>query len=658
VRNVLLVVSAWYRVVVCSVTILCLTPALAAPSAETKSLLAGRLIGWGTRTLPFIEPGTRFTAIAGGESHTLALRADGRIVEWGFATDQRSSDSKIADVTDAIAVGAGMGYSAVLRGDGRVSVWNTSFTDVDEVPPAATNVVAISTGTQHILALRADGTVVGWGNGADARLGFPEGLSNVISVAAGGRHSLIAFRDGTVGAWGYNLSGQLNVPPDLPPVASVAAGYRHSIAMLENGGVRSWRSFGGALWQTNIQAVAGGFDVSYVLTASGEVIGSFGSGLPGPITRVAALASGSNPEFGIDVDGGIACWGNDRDGVNEFRLATNRFVSIKTFVADGECHALALTEAGKVTGWYIGPLFRHRTPTNLTGVIAVAPGWNYGLALKSNGTVISWTLRPSDPDYPVPEGIGDVVAIAAGGDHRLALKSDGSVVGWGRPGDLATTPPRGLSNVVAIAASTFQSVALQADGTVVEWRSQRSFSQARPPADLTDVVAIAAAPDHTLALRSDGRVVGWGDSSARPLRIPEDLTNLVAIATGKTHALGLRPDGSVVRWGDRPGSLFVEIPSNIRDIVAIAPGSTLDCYAIRALPGRLEAVVREKPQLKFQTFAGRDYVIEATDSLSDAAWVPLNAEPWPGNGKLQRMGDTSPVAKARFYRLLESPSPP
>ena len=56
-----------------------------------------------------------------------------------------------------------------------------------------------------------------------------------------------------------------------------------------------------------------------------------------------------------------------------------------------------------------------------------------------------------------------LVAVAVGWDNGLALQADGTVVAWGRGS--ATNFPSGLTNVVAVSAGFAHSVALIGDGT-------------------------------------------------------------------------------------------------------------------------------------------------------------------------------------------------
>jgi hypothetical protein len=67
----------------------------------------------------------------------------------------------------------------------------------------------------------------------------------------------------------------------------------------------------------------------------------------------------------------------------------------------------------------------------------------------------------------VPAGLSNVVAIAAGGYHSLALKNDGTVVSWGMNTYGQTNVPSGLTNAIAIAAGEYDSLALVGNGPPV-----------------------------------------------------------------------------------------------------------------------------------------------------------------------------------------------
>lgn len=617
------------------------------PGLVSAAQPAGRLVGFGARVVPYLEGNERFRAVSCSSSHGLALKEDGSLLAWGANTYGQ------ADVPPGLppvrAVGAGGSVSVVLLEDGTVRAWGGQR-DIDVAVPAdLSNVVAISVGSAHTLALRGDGTVASWGSTADGRRELPVDLNRVVSVAAGGRHSLVALEDGTVRGWGYNLSGQINVPADVTNAVAVAAGSRHSLAGLPDGRVRVWRSFGGLRADTYV-AFAGGDDQSYGLRPDGIVV----SGLQHLQSNVVALASGTHPEFAVSRDGRLVTWAREVAGVEQFELAQGEFQAVSIWDEGGANHLLAVRPDGTV-------LARHRLtgmpptlqpPAGLSNVVAVSPGGGYGMALREDGTVVTWGDRGGPDKYPVPEGLAPVVAIAAGGGHRLALRADGTVVSWGAPlGPYSITPPPGLSNVVAIAAGVGHSVALKSDGTLVGW-GERTSGQLSFPPGMTNVVAIAAAARHTLALTTGGRVLACGNDL--PARVPEDLDEVVVIATCAGHALALRRDGTVVRWGSG-GWGSQATPAHVRDIVALAAGGQGD-FAIR-VPFRFTRVtVTDRPRLSFWALAGRRYAVQFRGDLSAGTWADLQPEPLRGAGTEVTVQDEVPNATPhRFYRLVALP---
>jgi hypothetical protein len=88
-----------------------------------------------------------------------------------------------------------------------------------------------------------------------------------------------------------------------------------------------------------------------------------------------------------------------------------------------------------------------------------------GEALKGDGTVVGWGR--SDCQLNIPAGLSGVIAIAAGYNHSLALKGDGTVVAWGSNSSGQTTLPVGLAGVTAISANYSDTLVLmsQTDST-------------------------------------------------------------------------------------------------------------------------------------------------------------------------------------------------
>jgi hypothetical protein len=266
----------------------------------------------------------------------------------------------------------------------------------------------------------------------------------------------------------------------------------------------------------------------------------------------------------------------------------------------------------------------------LTDVVAVASGsrqdimfgLDYGLALKTDGTVWNWVasgggnpFRDAEPSQVA--GLSGITAISTGTGNSLALDAKHHVWYWYAYGDLPsgipnpttsgpatstgtpTTPASrnpnpvrvaSLDNVNAVAAGMRFSLALRNDGTVRAW-GENEWGQlgdgttsnrdvpARVPG-LNDVIAIAAGHYHSLALKSDGTVWAWGDNksgelgdgttthSSTPVRV-KGLSGILAIAAGEAHSLALKSDGTVWAWGNNESGQAGDGTQNSPDSPAV-----------------------------------------------------------------------------------------
>ncbi len=386
------------------------------------------------------------------------------------------------------------------------------------------------------------------------------GLAAPPMVAGGGEHAWVLKNDGTVLAMGADSFGQLgqgrNVTVSTPAQALGLGGVTavsvttHALALKSNGTV--W------VWGKNDAGQLG--DGSQ--TASDVPVR-----MPG-MSGVVAVAAGMNHSLLLKSDGTV--WGVGKNDAGQLGTATGNAGNALT----------PMQAAG------------------LTGISAIAAGYEHSIALKNDGTVWTWGNNTDgqlgrtttyqchggpcgDTPGQVP-GLSGVTAVAVGNNHTLALKDDGTVWAWGGNGSgklgdgttaSSTVPVRvaGLDDVQAIAAGWGHSVALKNDGTVWTWGlnafgalgigGEESTIATTPVqvSALTGIARIVANFANTAAIDADGSVWAWGANSvgqlgdgstihrASPVRLTA-LADIGSLGVGFVTS-AVRNDGTVWSWG-------------------------------------------------------------------------------------------------------------
>ncbi|EMG36506.1 RCC1 domain-containing protein, alpha-tubulin suppressor [Desulfocurvibacter africanus PCS] len=361
--------------------------------------------------------------IAGGSPHTLVLRADGTLWTWGCNKDGQLGDGTInsddnsspVQVTQSYAgqvslparftaIAAGWVHSMALASDGRLWAWGDNYDGqlgdgtkpVDKSRPVQVTesgagqgplpaFTTVATGASyHSLALTADGKLWAWGDNGDGQLGDgtkPDDkikpvqvaesdagqapLPAFTAVATGYLHSLALTADGKLWAWGDNYDGQLGdgkKPDDkikpvqvtesdagqdpLPAFTAVAAGYNHSLALTADGKLWAWGDNGnGQLGNGSTSSRSRPVKIP----------------LPTGITGFTAVAAGDCYSLALDDDGTLWAWGSNLyeqlgDGTDTQRESPKQVplplgVSKFTAVAAGAYHSLALADDGTLWAW-------------------------------------------------------------------------------------------------------------------------------------------------------------------------------------------------------------------------------------------------------------------------------------------------------------------
>ena len=572
----------------------------------------GTLVGWGRDTygqvgdgsildihhaVPVVDafgaPVTGVRAISAGESHSLALTTAGAVLAWGHNNAGQLGDGSVTDRSVPAAIGltgitgisAGSEHSLAVATDRTAYAWGRNaqyqlgdgtltdrrrpgrVLDAELVP--ITPVGAPSTDPN--LDSDGDGTpdttdrfpfdpryhadadrdglpdeweLANFGNltsagaatdsdgdgvsdleemahGSDPRVAPP--LQSDAPIAAGGSHSLALRRDGRVLTWGYNGYGQLGdgttSSQSFPlliaaptTVRVLAAGENHSLALTADGHVWAWGYNGyGQLGDSS--------------TTSRSLPVQVRDESSAPLTGIIAIAAGQYHSLALRADGTLWTWGYNGYG----QLGT-----------------------GDTTSQSTAQRVRDANGAEITGIVRIAAGDNYNLALRADGKVLAWgyngygqlgdgsTATRYRPVLAIDRDGAPLTAIAklaAGRNHSLALTSGGEVLAWGY---------NGLGQL--------------GDGSTTNRpRADRAFGATGFP--LSAIRDLAAGRDHNLVIAGDGSVLSWGSNDTgqlgahvqdySPVAVSvAGATAAVRVAAGSAHSLALRADGTLLAWGD------------------------------------------------------------------------------------------------------------
>ena len=377
-------------------------------------------------------------------SHCARLTVALLLLPPTFAAGQVEAVSAVnTPVCPASTISAGSTWSAAIS-NGQLYTWGRNVEgelglgfQSTQVPtptavksnPLLTSVTEVTAGFITAYAIDPSGQAWGWGidehsqrgNGGpltDVYLPTPapiSGPTNVVSVGAAFDHALALTSDGTVWGWGESPglgldSGDNFFAQDAPVILStpahvvkVVAGYRFSLLLTSDGTVYSV-----------------GNNVSGQLGLPDRFVPTWQAipGLSGIVDVAVSEGLGTGFTIALDRTGHVFVFGDNTQG--QLGNGTPQF-------------PLSTSTPTEVAG--------------LDGVIQVAAGGSFVLALKRDGTVWAWgaasfgvlgigPVTTGNGDVAVPTQVAfpaatEIVQVAAGFQHSLAIDSDGNVWAWG-----------------------------------------------------------------------------------------------------------------------------------------------------------------------------------------------------------------------------------
>ena len=492
-----------------------------------------------------------------------------------------SQAAKAARNYDNVAIAAGWDTSLALKSDGTVWQWSIngySQSDLStailaETPvqvPGLTNIKAISISWKHALALKSDGTVWQWGINEDSKCSIRQyqclgtskvptqvpNLTDVVQIAAGTEHMLALKSDGSVWAWGLNDKGQLGYGTTTSSATPV------QVSGL-----------------SNVESIAAADDASGVVKKDGTVW-VWGDNFYGQLLGNTGKLTFTTTPTQI----------TQLSGVKALQLNWAHNVAL---MKDGSIWTWGLNDYGYLGD---GTWNKRETPAKISGasnVKSIASD-NYTLALRNDGTLLTWGLSVGSDDIasttPIPiEGITNVKAVAAGVHHGLILLDDGSIWDLGQDGyygrqpvqvqwvpieipgfftgsspdsSIVVPPTSSTTNdtdFVMVEAGDVVSAALKKDGTVWHWGLIINREQPVQVQGLSNVKSISVGRDFVLAVKQDGTVWAWGNndmgqfgdqslpSSDIPVQV-KGLSNVKEVNAGYSYSRAVKNDGTVWVW--------------------------------------------------------------------------------------------------------------
>jgi alpha-tubulin suppressor-like RCC1 family protein len=600
-------------------------------------------LGLNTLTTPFSSPSqvgalTTWTRISAGHQHSGFIQSNGTLWMCGYnlagqlgvnnSTARIYSPAQVGALTVWTRVSCGgpqgnNGFTMAIQSNGTLWSWggngfgqlglNDTANRSSPVQVGALTVwTNIYCGYRNSVAVQSNGTLWSWGNNSFGQLGLnttTTSYSSPVQVGILGNWALptgISFdwtwasSSNQLYAWGDNAYGQLGqnattvprassplqiVPTTYLTATKIASSYYSNYAIQSPGTLWAWgRNDQGQLGQGNTTDRLGAVQIGalnyWTQISAGGVNG-----------QVAAILS----------PGTLWAWGYNAQGQLGLNTTTSYSspvqvgaLSLWTQVACGYSHTAAIQTPGTLWAWgtnSYGQLGNNSAGPNVLSPIQIGTasnwsrvscGFQYTIALQSNGTLWTWGLNSySQLGYDTTS-------------YRSSATQIGTVGAW-------TGFPAGSQN-------SFWGAAINSNNNLYVWgnNSNRILNSNYYITDTTDTVAscaIIANPvplDTTLSspirsasigdqfgayVQSNGTLWSWGNLSygqvPRTIGLvpnPVYMNGWTQIGSGRFNMYGLQSNGSLWAWGNNSFGQLGTNSTTLSDVSSPVPISGSDTW--------------------------------------------------------------------------------
>ena len=293
-----------------------------------------------------------------------------------------------------------------------------------------------------------------------------------------------------------------------------------------------------------------------------------------------AVSAGWAHTCGVEADGSVTCWGDDREG--QASPPSGEFRSVSA----GSEHTCGIRTDRSVVCWGNDEEDQASPPAG--EFMSVSAGWKHSCGVRANGSVECWGEDGPFKRTQSPEGA--FTSVSAAQYHTCGVMQDGSIACWGYGQGGRTTPP--LDRFTSVSVGGDHSCGIRTDGSVACW-GNIDEGQATPPPGTFVSVSVSKEGHRTCGVRTDGSAICWGAGIhlgivSPEIRMPVSIQpdgRFSSISAGAQHVCGIRPGGEVVCWGsnDRgpavtPGVPFVSVSPGDRHECGLRADGSVACY--------------------------------------------------------------------------------
>lgn len=523
---------------------------------------------------------TTWSSVTTGLSSTMALRSDNTLWAWGSndygqlgngTTTTYSSPIQVGTLTSWSSASMGSYHSLMIRTTG--SLWASGFNTSGQLGNGATlnqsspvqigtltNWAKVFAGQQNSFAIKSDGSLWSWGQNQSGSLGQGDlvnrssptqvgTLTNWSKVAAALYSTLAVKTDGTLWAWGYNNYGQLgtgNTVDYSSPVQigtltnwiDVALNGGMAMAVNSSGGMYSWGNNYEPAY--NVPGVLGVAPPKYCISPV-QV---------GTQTNWSNVAGSFTCASGVKTDNTLWSWGSNSLGATGRGLSTGNTESP--------------VQVGTLTNWS-----------------KVSMGYQYGIAIKTDGTVWGWgrndynNINGTTLNYSSPVQIGTLttwsdVNLNPNTYTTVILKNDGTAWaqgnnGGGQAGVNTAATQVNLTQVTLGGTITKTYAGYRSSGFIVGNNayaagylvgdgSLTAYSSPVQVGAIANYSKIAFAEYLGFAISTSNVLYGWGQDLTYLKNNPTPLAGVsspVQVGTQTNWSTpNIKSDGSLWTWGN------------------------------------------------------------------------------------------------------------